>query len=257
MKGQRPKRKVVLILVEGQSEINALQPVLSAFYDSIDENIEVFFPTIVEDECDVRGDITSKKGISPDVIEGCINKLFLKDFFDVEKLYPKDISEIIQIVDLDGAYIADDKVLYGENPLGENKPFYGDDTIITTDVDNIIERNGRKRENLNYLSSISTLTVKSKKPRYSVYFFSSNLDHFLHGDANMKSRDKVLKADEYASRYESDPSKLVSDIKAKPGTLVDKSYEESWEYIKSGNRSLEPHTNINILFDRLMEEPEE
>ena len=73
----------------------------------------------------------------------------------------------------------------------------------------------------------------------------------------MKSRDKVLKADKYASRYESDPSKLASDIKAKPGALVDKSYEESWEYIKSGNRSLEPHTNINILFDRLMEEPEE
>lgn len=65
MKGQRPKRKVVLILVEGQSEINALKPVLSAFYDSIDEDIEVFFPTIVEDECDVRGDITSKKEYLP------------------------------------------------------------------------------------------------------------------------------------------------------------------------------------------------
>ena len=251
MKGQRPKRKVVLILVEGQSEINALKPVLSAFYDSIDEDIEVFFPTIVEDECDVRGDITSKKGISPEVIEGCIYKLFLKDFFDTEKLYPKDISEIVQIVDLDGAYITNDKILYGENPLGENKPFYGSDTIITTDVDKMIERNDRKRANLDYLSSISELTVKSKKPRYSVFFFSSNLDHFLHGDANMKPRDKVLKADEYALRYESDPKGFVDAIKACQGTLLGLTYEQSWEYMKETNHSLEPHTNINILFDRL------
>lgn len=102
----------------------------------------------------------------------------------------------------------------------------------------MIERNGRKRANLNYLSSISTLSIQSKKPRYSVFFFSSNLDHFLHGDANMNSREKVFKADEYATRYELDPLKLASDIKAKSGALVDKSYEESWEYIKSGNRSL-------------------
>lgn len=73
----------------------------------------------------------------------------------------------------------------------------------------------------------------------------------------MNSREKVFKADEYATRYELDPLKLASDIKAKSGALVDKSYEESWEYIKSGNRSLEPHTNINILFDRLMEGLEE
>ena len=110
MKGKRPKRKVVLFLVEGQSEINALKPAISALYDSIDPEIEVFFPTIVEDGCDKRGDITSKYGIVPDVIEGCIYKLFLKTFFDAEKLYPKDVSEIIQIVDLDGADLDECKV---------------------------------------------------------------------------------------------------------------------------------------------------
>ena len=254
MKGQRPKRKVVLILVEGQSEINAFKSVLSAFYDSIDEEIEVLFPTIIEDERDVRGDITSKIGITPDVIEGCIYKLFLDDFFDTEKLFPKDISEIIQIVDLDGVYISDDKVIYGNNPLGENKPYYGEDTIITTDVDKMIARNKRKRSNLDYLSSISKITVKSKKPRYSVFFFSSNLDHFLHGNANMQPREKVLKADECSSKFEADPEGLVAASKACNGALVGLSYEESWDFAKIGNHSLEPHTNINILFDRLIRE---
>lgn len=254
MKGQRQKRKVVLILVEGQSEINTLKPVLSALYDNIDEDIELFFPTIVEDEDNIRGDITSKMGIHPGVIEGCIYKLFLKNFFEVEKLYPKDISEIIQIVDMDGAYIPNSQVIFGENPLGENKPYYGEATIITTNVDGIIQRNKRKRDNIDYLTSISEISVKSKRPRYSVFFFSSNLDHFLYGDANMKNREKVDKADEYSARYESDLQGFISSIKLNAGALTGLAYDESWKYIKDGNHSLEPHTNINILLDRLINE---
>ena len=144
MKGKRPRRKVVLILVEGKSEINALKPVLSSLYDRLDKDLEVFFPTIVEDGENCGGDITSRFGIVPAVIEKCIYKLFLSSFFEAEKLYPKDVSEIIQIVDLDGAYIKDDYVKLGENPTGENKPYYGDEAIIATNVDNIIERNKRK-----------------------------------------------------------------------------------------------------------------
>ena len=252
MKGQRPKRKVVLILVEGQSEINTLKPILSALYDSIDETIEVFFPTIVEDDCDVRGDITSKNGIHPEVIEGCIYKLFLKTFFDKEKLLPKDISEIIQIVDIDGAYIPDSQVLCGANPSGENKPFYENDRIIASNVESIIQRNERKRQNLNYLSSITELPVKQKKPKYSVYFFSCNLDHFLYDDANLSSREKVSKSNETASQYENNPKSFIEAVKSVPGALVNMNYNESWEFIKKEANSLKPHTNINILFDNLV-----
>ncbi len=254
MKGQRPKKKVVLILVEGQSEINALKPVLSALYASIDEEIEVFFPTIIEDDCDVRGDITSKFGIVPEKIESCIYKLFLKTFFDIKKLMPKDISEIIQIVDLDGAYISNDNIKSGENPTGENKPYYTENDIITTDVQSIIGRNERKRNNLNYLSSINKISVNQKRPKYSVFFFSSNLDHFLHGDANLPSNIKASMADTYAAQYEVDPEGFVSAIKAHTGTLNNMSYEESWDYIKRDNNSLKRHTNINILLERLMSE---
>lgn len=252
MNGKRQKRKVVLFLVEGQSEINALKPAISALYDSIDPEIEVFFPTIVEDGCDTRGDITSKYGISPDVIEGCIYKLFLKTFFDVEKLYPKDVTEIIQIVDLDGAYIPDEQVKYGENPKGEDKPYYYDNVISTTDVESIVQRNKRKRENLDYLSSISEIQMKSKRPKYSVFFFSSNLDHFLYGDANLSIRDKTIKAGEYAARYDLDPDGFVSAIKATPGALLEMDYEQSWQFIKKGDNSIKRYSNINLLLERLI-----
>ena len=254
MKVQRPKRKVVLFLVEGQSEINVLKPTISALYDSIDPEIEVFFPTIVEDGCDTRGDITSKYGISPEVIEGCIYKLFLKTFFDVEKLYPKDITEIIQIVDLDGAHISDEQIKYGDNPKGEDKPYYGDNFILTTDVESIAQRNRRKRANLDYLSSISEIQTKSKRPKYSVFFFSSNLDHFLYGDANLSIRDKTRKADEYAARYDFDPDGFVSAINATPGALLEMNYEQSWQFIKNGDNSIQRYSNINLLLERLINE---
>lgn len=254
MKGKRPKRKVVLFLVEGQSEINALKPAVSALYDSIDPEIEVFFPTIIEDECDIRGDITSKFGITPNVIEPCIYKLFLKTFFDIEKLYPKDITEIIQIVDLDGAYIPDENIICETNPNGDDKPYYSDNCILTTDVDSIIQRNKRKRDNLEYLSYLSEIHVKSKRPKYSVFFFSSNLDHFLYGDANLPSRDKTTKADEFAEKYELDPDGFVTAIKTTPGALLEMDYEQSWQFIKKDVNSIKRYSNINVLFERLMEE---
>ena len=44
--GKRPKRQVILFLVEGDSERLALKNRIAEFYDAIDETIEVFFPEI-------------------------------------------------------------------------------------------------------------------------------------------------------------------------------------------------------------------
>lgn len=99
--GKRPKRQIVLFLVEGKSDRKALQLAIPELYDRIDENIEVFFPTMVEDEEEKGGDITSKIQVWPRNIEEKIYELFLKNFFDEQKIMPKDITEIVQIVDMD------------------------------------------------------------------------------------------------------------------------------------------------------------
>ena len=105
--GKRPKKKIVLVLVEGQSDINALSYAIPQLYDDIDEEYEVFFP-VLHDEKQTGGDITSKYGVRPDNIERLISKLFIDDFLKDYGLYPKDITEIIQIVDVDGVFIDDD-----------------------------------------------------------------------------------------------------------------------------------------------------
>ena len=239
--GKRPRRKIVLFLVEGKSDRKALQLAISELYDQIDKNIEVFFPTI-----------TSKNKIWPRNIEEKIYEFFLKNFFDEQKIMPKDITEIVQIVDMDGAYVSDDMVCAGENPTGENKPYYTGNSIITQRVEKIIKRNAHKRENIDYLSSLQTIKVKQKAVKYSVYYFSANLDHFLHHDANLDYREKIDSADAFAKTYIGNVEGFIKQIIDDPGAVVGMDYEQSWNFIKTkGCNSLQRYTNLNILLSNL------
>lgn len=254
--GKRPKRKVILFLVEGKSDREALRIAISELYEQIDESIEVFFPIIREDEEEKGGDITSRMGVHPRNIEENIYKSFLRNFFDEEKILPKDIFEIIQIVDTDGAYIPDEFVHEGENPNGIDKPYYAENSIICHNANHIMKRNECKRENLDYLSSLSKLKVKQKSPRYAIYYFSSNLDHFIHHTANLDHQQKYIMAQDYAWKYIGDPNSFANAIESDPDSCSGMNYDESWDYIKEGLNSLQRHTNIDLLFKRLISSTE-
>lgn len=252
--GKRPKRKVILFLVEGKSDREALQLAVPELYDEIDENFEVFFPTIREDEEEVGGDITSKIGVHPRNIEDRIYSLFLKDFFDEEKILPKDITEIVQVVDTDGVYIPDTCVTVGTNPDGSEKPYYCENGIVCANPAYILKRNECKRENLDYLSSLEKIKVKQKSVPYKVYYFSCNLDHYLHHSANLDYRMKRTLTDAFAKTYIGDAEGFVKEISDDPGAVSNVSYADSWAYIKEGMNSISRHTNLNLLFDRMTSE---
>ena len=255
--GNRPKRNIILFLVEGKSDREALRDSIQELYYRIDENNEVFFPIIREDETERGGDITSRIGVHPRNIEEKIYEYFLKDFFDENKIYPKDISEIIQIVDTDGVYIPDDAVCEGVNPTGKEKLFYETKTITCPNASRVIKRNECKRENLDYLSSLNSIKVKQKSPRYSVYYFSCNLDHFLHNSPNLEPQKKRFLADIFAKNYIDDSQGFVNVISGDPSAVMGMNYVESWAYIREGLNSLQRHTNLNILLDKLISKEDE
>ena len=250
--GKRPKRKVVLFLVEGKSDRAALQIAIPQLFDRIDSSYEVFFPSIREDSIEVGGDITSRIGVHPRNIEENIYNLFLRHFFDEEKILPKDIVEIIQIVDTDGVYIPDECIIEEKNPTGASKPFYDIQYIKTLSPQHIIKRNECKRENLDYLSSLDTIKVKQKAVKYSVYYFSSNLDHYLHENANLASQEKYICADGFAIKYIDNTEEFISFLEDAELSTLD--YSESWKYIKEDTNSLKRHTNIGLMFKRLVAE---
>lgn len=252
MKINNSRTNVVIYIVEGKSEVECLRPVLSSLYDKTNPKYEVFFPPMIEEKGLNRGDITSKIGITPGNISGCIMKLYIDPFLNRFGLEASDIGEIVHIVDLDGAYIVDENIVEDKSL---EKYHYTESVICANSAESVKNRNALKRANIDYLTTRNYLLHKNSgySIPYSIYFFSSNLDHFLHGDANVaEGKDKVEKAQLFAAQYEDNPHDFIKAIKGRDGALVGKTYEESWDYIKQrNNNSLMPHTNINILLDRI------
>ena len=258
--GKRPKRKIVLFLVEGKSDREALQLAIPELYDRVDEEIEVFFPIIRLEDEERGGDITStyyydrqgkKQWIHPKNIEDAIYMLFLADFFDKEKIMPKDISEIVQIVDTDGAFIPEEGVQAFSTTSEKGTIEYSDKCIKCTTPGNIIKRNRQKSENLRFLSTKTSIKVKQKSVPFSIYYFSCNLDHFLNHTANLEYQSKRSLADAYARNYIGNVEEFVNDICQDPDATQNMTYKESWDYIKEDYNSLRRHTNLNLLLSSL------
>jgi len=258
--GKRPKRQIILFLVEGKSDREALKIAISEMYEQINEDIEVFFPVIHDEQKEKGGDITSsfyksngkREWVTPENIEEEIYSQFLCDFFDKEKILPKDVSEIIQIVDADGAFIPDDKVRT-DHKLGRDKsPFYGLEEITCISEEAIQKRNTQKKANLDYLSKLTSIKVKQKTIKYSIYYFSCNLDHFFHHDANESYRKKINLARQFAYDYIGDAEGFVKFIARDEDAVREGGYDGSWEYVKQGTNSLHRHTNFNLLLEKLL-----
>lgn len=162
--GKRPKRQVILFLVEGDSERLALQNRIAALFNEIDESIEVFFPEIIQQDpedpdaiIETGGDITQMYSVYPGNYDIKVSEYFLRDFCDIHKILPKDIKQIYQLVDMDGAYIPDELIREYEDPECAGKPHYGEKEIICKRARSIIARHKRKRTNLDYLKKRSPL----------------------------------------------------------------------------------------------------
>lgn len=247
---KKERKKLILFLVEGQSEINALSREIEKFCNKYYDNIVVRLITM-DDGDQQGGDFSSKKGIHPDCIEKCIPKLFLAKLASNYGLYVKDVAELVQIVDLDGTFIPDDRIICDESLAENKKTVYKDDCILTYHVDNIKERNHIKAANIRKMSSMTHINIKSKSIPYSVYYFSSNLDHFLYGEANLKTDEKCKRACEFAEYCYDNPEYFYETFSNPALTTSQKiSYIESWEEVLQGFNSLKRRTNLNLFFEK-------
>jgi len=251
LKGYRDnkKKRIVLFLVEGRSEINALSDSLADLYD--DGNTTVIFARLFDKGEECGGDITAKYGVDSSNIERMLNKLFITPAIQKNKIRSTDVKEIIQIIDMDGAYIDNDLIV--ESLIGGGHYLYNETELQVSNKEMAIERNERKRDNIDWLVGTTQIRLdEGNEVNYSIYFFSSNLDHYLYGEANLSANEKIKRATEFSNACFDDEEKFIDEICNRPSDLRTKSYKKSWSFIKKDNNSLKSYSNLSILVKRLL-----
>ena len=225
------RKKVVLVIVEGPSDDTALGIVLNQIYDKDSVYVHI-----------MHGDITTRKGVRSDNIVAKIGDE-VRAYAKSQHYSSKDFKQIVNIVDTDGAYIPDEKIISAPDA---EKISYESDGIHTSDQQGIIERNKQKTGNLYRLRG----TGQIWKVPYRVYYMSCNLDHVLHNKRNSTDEEKETDAYAFAKKYRNDVDGFVNLI-CDSEFSVNGDYKESWAHIENGMNSIERYTNLGIC---IMEE---
>ena len=221
-------KKIVLFIVEGITDQTSLALILS----KIIQNESVKFHI-------VNGDITSDRFTTA---ENAITKVNsqIKMFLDKNPYFKKsDIQNIVHLVDTDGAFVSEDKIVKGD----VTTYFYTLECIISKSVDSVKERNHRKSNVINRLS----MCPKISNIAYSMYYFSCNLEHVLHNEINLDDIEKMRYADQFSDAFYEREIEFI-DFISKTDYAVNGSYRETWEFIKIDEHSLERLSNFHLFF---------
>lgn len=220
------RKKIIFVIVEGPSDDEALGILLERIFDR--NQVFVYI---------THGDITTEKSTTKENILTRIGNT-VKSYANNNHLAKSHFQEIIHIVDMDGAYVPDETVVLD---MQYESPYYTTDEIRTAHVDNIIDRNHKKSEILDKISSTSTIWGI----HYQVYYMSCNLDHVLYGKLNSTDEEKENDAHVFARQYINNIPAFKSFIRNSPFSVCD-DYRKSWKYISEDKHSLERHTNLGL-----------
>lgn len=247
-------RPFIVFVVEGETDKRAFHYLFEELIaEKVDENIQIWFQTFQKTGKKENGDVTSELETDPDNIEKIIVENALKRIGPSGR-YIDEITAVVQLVDIDGAYADKEKILpYIPDDVAEaiQKVLYFDDHIEAVNVEAIIDRNIRKSRNLNKLAEMRSIKIKRKNVPYRVFCFSRNMEHALYGhDATQSEKGKL--AYELSAKYGNNIDGFISYIKNHEAAF-DGDYVASWESLKQDDNSLKRSTNINLLINKLLD----
>lgn len=218
-------KKIVLFIVEGINDKTSLALCMGQLLDKESVHFEI-----------TGGDITAEYGSSSANIAKKIGNIVNK--FRGKIFEPKDFQQVVHIIDTDGAFISETDIVDGSDHKNE----YTEEHIVTSKVQKTIERNLQKQEILDRMTGLNKVC---RSIPYSVYYFSCNMDHVLHGEANLSRADKAAHAVEFENRFFGKPAELMEFFNSEE-FAVKGSYDETWEFIKKGNHSLKRYSNFAV-----------
>ena len=230
-------RKVLLFIVEGQSDAAALEGVLSKLLS----NEKIRFHV-------VGADITTKQRRGSISVKTLVNDL-VKKFMTSYRLQAQDLLQVVHLMDTDGAFVPESAILEDSTVAGF---VYTTTTITAPSEDDVKKRNATKSSNMLLLAHMGTTY---KKIPYEAYYCSRNLEHVLYDiEKDCSTWEKLKLSDQFDDQYRDSPADFLSFISTVPPAVPAGEYGESWDYIsKPGElRSLERGCNLHILLNRLL-----
>lgn len=253
----------VCVCVEGPTDQKVLEdPLRDLFYKRNGDDVLIEFRTPKANN-GPQGDLTSFPGATPENIEKLIYKYYFRNYTD-SLLDEKDLTYLVHIIDLDGCFVqksiqpfSKEEERLADGISNSQKPasvLYFDDHIAVrpNNIDYFINtRNPNKRKIMEYLNYKDTVIIGKKSVKYRLFYFSSNIDHFLHNKANLSGREKMQKASIFADEY-IDGDLLAAFFLENPYCPY-YDYESSWKEMwkRDGAASLMRGSNINLLIEMI------
>lgn len=225
-------KKIILFLVEGPTDEDALAAIFTKLINEHDLEFDV-----------LHTDITADEGMTvkyiEERIENEIKNYLQKNLF----IKAEDILKVIQIIDTDGAFVPTSLVKQSE----KGKTEYFDTYIEAKDKNRLVRRNISKR---NIVYSLYNSETVAGFP-YEIYYFSRNLEHVLHDKAaNLTDEEKEDLAFDIADQYHEHPEKFLEYL-YDDGFHVSGTYKETWDFIMEGDHSLNRYCNVAVFFEQL------
>ena len=233
---------LIVVIGEGSSDVAYLEPPLKAYY-SKKYGMKCKLITISDVTSDPNYTDAQLMDLLPAFIEGELKRPINK----IDKEIAANIKEIIQIIDIDEAFI--DETLIKEDK-DKKEFFYTRNGIEYKSIEIVRERNQRKQNRISMLRVKETVNVFGYEIPYTFLFFSINIDDFHYSNAlNWTQEEKNRQAALFARRnyYSKDDDAKIETFKAlfdKNPTDFPNNIQDAWDYVSRDNNCLKTCSNV-------------
>lgn len=231
---KKKSKKVIIILAEGMTDVDFLQPYL---YDLVDKNKIRFEIT--------NGDMLTKPENSRKNPKSIVGEK-ISEICKIRKFRDEDILFVIHLLDLDGSYVNQNDILIN-NSL--DKKYYDLEkhkviAISESQKNDLINKWKKKRERQKILCN----TPQIKKIDYFILYNSINLEHMISNRVLIETEDKEECIEKFLSQHNLEM--FINFFKSEEILLAD-NYKDSWIKIEQLSDGFARASNWYFLIDKI------
>lgn len=156
-----------------------------------------------------------------------------------------DVSHIIHVTDLDGAFVDDEKIRMDERA---SKVRYDLHAIHSKNPGGIAKRNKEKRRGTRELLGMSHVTLDRWSVPYRLFYVSRNLEHaFLGNPDNLSDGEKERISAQLSTLFGAQPELYRKAVKRLWSMQGSPSWIDSWKRATTGDGSLQRGSNLYLV----------